>query len=248
MATRATSVRVRRPEVVRPRSVTPSEPGRRASCVEVVITSPGRSDPFRLRLQVARTVGEGGVERLLERPPQDACHQPVVRLLRAHEGLPVLRREMPDMDRPDPERPAAPGQDRGGIDVLDDRRDRSRPGLPAERRALGERAGERDGFHVRVPRRPFLDRRENGPDAVDRRVDLELGGRDDGSVARDRRLGTGRLTGHLVLSFVAKAAAGRSRLPPVSATRTGALPGRSDATHAWPGGSPRARPRRSPRG
>ena len=76
-----------------------------------------------------------------------------------------------------------PGDPPRRLDVLDRRRDRPRPRLPAELRSLVDPSLERDGLDRRVPARPAADRGQHVPGNLRSGSDLDLGRPDDRSAA-----------------------------------------------------------------
>src|SRR6185295_19688947 len=100
---------------------------------------------FGLDLQVAKAVGERGVEPLLEQAAECPDDEPVVRLLTLDERVAAARLEHMNVNRLDAERRAGPGEHARAIHALERRGDRSRPSFPAKVRSFGEASVHRDG-------------------------------------------------------------------------------------------------------
>jgi hypothetical protein len=76
---------------------------------------------FGLDLQVAKAVGERGIEPLLEQAAKDPNDEPVEGLLAPDEGVAAASLEHVNVDCPDAERRAGPGEHARAIHALEGR-------------------------------------------------------------------------------------------------------------------------------
>src|SRR4249919_2119164 len=141
--------------------------------------------PLGFDFQMLKLVVERGVQRSLKPSVEEAGDQSVIGLFGPDQRTALPGLEGVHVGRLDAERRARPDDPPRRIDVLDRRRDRPRPCLPAELRAFFDPLLERDGCDCRIPARPASDRRQDVPGNVRSRGHLNVTPAHDGSVIVD---------------------------------------------------------------